>query len=140
MKKIYVILGIIVLLLIVGYLYNKGVIKTDWQWLTIILAALAGPYKLIEDSLKDRGKQRVTKAQQILARQVEIEKQEAVLRQQYEALLKQKELELEELRARLQKLEDQLEQLQLERKEIQSQVKSLSLEDKAQEFNDYFGS
>jgi flagellar capping protein FliD len=140
MKKIYVFLGIITLLLIVGYLYNKGLIKVDWQWLSIILAALAGPYKLIEDSLRSKGAKKATKAQQILARQVDVEKQEAILIQQYDALLKRKDLEIEDLRARLQKLEDQLEQLQLERKQIQSQVESMSLEDKAQQFSDYFGS
>ncbi len=142
MKKIYFILGLLALLLIVGYLYNKGVIKTDWQWLTIILAALAGPYKLIEDSLKEKGKRHGRgkgKAQQILMRQLQIEKEEAVLRQQYEALLKQKELEIEELRAKLQKLQDQLEQLQLERKQIESEVQSMTLEEKSQEFSDYFG-
>ena len=142
MKKIYIILGLVALLLLVGYLYNKGVIKTDWQWLTVILAALAGPYKLIEDSLKAKKKgagKGKGRAQQILMRQLEVEKEEAIIRQQYEALLKQKEMQLEELRAKLQKLQDQLEQLQLERKQIESEVQSMSLEDKAQEFTDYFG-
>ncbi len=142
MKKIYFILGLIALLLIVGYLYNKGVINVEWQWLSVILAALAGPYKLIQDSMKSKKKgsgRGQGKAHQILMRQLEIEKEEAILRQQYEALLKQKELELQELRAKLQKLQDQLEELQLERKQIETQVQSMSLEEKAKDFTDYFG-
>ena len=142
MKKIMIILGLIALLLIVGYLYNKGVIKTDWQWLTIILAALAGPYKLIEDSMKTKkkgaGKGRGM-AHRILQQQLDVEKQEAIIRQQYEALLKQKELEIQDLKAKLQKLQDQLEQLQLESKQIESHVQSMSLDEEAQEFRDYFG-
>lgn len=144
MKKLYVFLGIILLVLIVGYLYNKGIIKTDWQWLTVLLAGAAGPYKLIEDSLKEKKKgqgrgQGQGKAHQILMRQIQIEKEEAVLRQQYEAMLKQKEMQIEDLRAKLQKLQDQLDQLKLERKQIEAQVQSMSMQDKAQEFTDYFG-
>ncbi len=136
MKKIWIIAGIIVLFLIVGYLYNKGVIKTDWQPLSILLAALAGPTALIQSALKDKSKQ---KAQKILKHQQRIEKEEKIIRAQYEALLRQKEMKIQELQAQLEKLQDQLDRLQLERKEIASEVKSMTLEEKANEFNQYFG-
>jgi len=139
MKKFFFIIALISIFLIVGYLYNQGIIKTDWQWLTVILAAFAGPFRLIQVHLSSKNNKTSSKVQEIINRQKEIEKQEQIIKLQYEALLKQKQLEIEELRAKLQKLENKLEELKLQKQQIQTQVEIMSIEEKSKEFGEYFG-
>ncbi len=136
MKRIWIFLGIILVLLAVGILYSKGIIKTDWQFLSMILAALAGPYTLVRNYMK-RGNKKVDK---IMARQSEVEKEEVLIRQRYEQLLKEREQRIAELEAQVASLEDQIDKLKLEKQQIEEKVNNLSLEEKQDEFSDFFGS
>ncbi len=140
MKKIWIVLGLIFILLLLGYLYHKGIIKVDWQVGSMILAALAGPYTFIEKHLKIKIPSKSDKLSQLLKQQKILEKQEQALRIQYEQKLKQKDIEIQQLQAQLYKLQQQLEDLRLQRQQIEQQVHSLSLEQKQQQFASYFGS
>ncbi len=135
MKKIWIFLGIILILLIVGYLYSQGYIKTSWQWLSAILAGLAGPFEFIRRSLTGENK----KTEELLKRQQQRRQRVRQHRERYDAIIRQKEQRIQELEAQVQQLEDQIDRLKLEYQQVDSQVNQMDTQELQEEFIKYYG-
>ncbi len=138
MKKLWIFLGIIAILLLIGYLYNQGIIDTNWEWASVILAALAGPFAYLQKHFKVNFAKKndvdiYVKHQQDLEREMEI------MRQRYEMLIQQKELKIQELQAELEKLQQKIDDLELERQAVDQQVDNMSMDEKLDKFTEYFG-
>jgi TolA-binding protein len=129
-------LGIILLLFFVGYLYSKGYIHTNWQWLAAILAALAGPTQFISNLLSGTNK----KAESILKRQnnrIEIEKKHRVI---YDNAIHQKEQRIQELEAQLASMQQKIDSLELEQQQVADDINNINDVEKLQdEFMQAYG-
>jgi len=138
MKKIWIFLGIIAILLLIGYMYSRGWINVSWEFASIILAALAGPFTFLQKKLKlPLGKN--NKVQSIVERQRQLEQELQLLREKYDIDIQKRELKIQQLQAELEKLQDKLDQLELERKATEQEVNNMTLEQKQQELINYFG-
>ncbi len=126
---------IIVVLLIVGYLYYKGLIHTSWQWLSVILVALAAPFQLV-NSMFGTNK----KLNQILTNSSVRQQDEVKHREVYDKVIKQKEMRIQELEAQVDKMQDQIDTLELQYKKTDKEVMSETNVDELQnQFMDLYG-
>ena len=138
MSKKWFWIGFIVIigLFIVGYLYHVGVIKTNWQWLTIILAALAAPSQFLATVLG--GKNR--KVEKMLLAQKNRMQSEQAHRIAYDQVIKEKEQKIQELEAELAEMEDKLDSLTLQQQEVEKQVNNTTnLDELENEFLQAYG-
>ncbi len=114
--------GIILLLFFVGYLYSKGYIHTNWQWLAVILAALAGPTQFVSNWLSKTNK----KADTILKRQtnrIELEKKHRVV---YDNAIQQKEQRIRELEAELATMQQKIDSLELQQQQVEDNINNIT--------------
>lgn len=109
------IIGIIIILIltVLGYAYYKGWIHTSWQWLTAILAALAGPFEMIATLF---GKNK--KLENIIKNSTTRKQTEINHRLVYDNIIQKKEQRIQELQAQVNKQQDQIDSLDLNYKEI----------------------
>jgi len=105
---------IILLLVVLGYAYYKGWIHTDWQWLTVILAALAGPFYFISNIF---GKNR--KLENIIKNSTTRKQNEVDHRMVYDNVIKQKEQRIQQLEAEVNQLQTKIDSLDLQYKTIE---------------------
>ncbi len=134
-KRWFITIGVIVLVLIViGVLYENGMLDFKWQGLTMIFAALAGPYTLIKRLLfKDK---RVDK---MLKEHKEVVKEEKVHRELTDKQIVEKEKKIKDLNKELELAEKRIELIEAKKKVIDKEVKEMSIEEMQNEAVDYFG-
>jgi len=120
MKKRWFWIGIIIIvaLIIIGILYNQGLIKTDWQWLTMILAAIAAPISMISKWISGDNK----RIQNILQNQTARKQQEQAHRLAYDNAIIQKEEKIKKLEAEINILEEKVDKLELEQEQVKNDV------------------
>ncbi len=124
MKKKWLWIGLIIVLalFLIGFLYSKGIIKTNWQWLTIILAAIAAPIQFISNWLSGKN----VRVNKILKNQSTRIQQEQTHRLAYDQAIQQREQKIKDLEAQVNLLEDKVDNLELQKKEIKNNVNQMT--------------
>ena len=124
MKKKWFWIGIVIVLalFLIGFLYSKGIIKTNWQWLTIILAAIAAPIQFISNWLSGKN----VRVDKILKNQSSRIQQEQTHRIAYDQAITQREQKIKDLEAQVNVLEDKVDSLELQKKEAVTNVNQMT--------------
>ncbi|MEA3451561.1 MAG: hypothetical protein U9Q83_06615 [Bacteroidota bacterium] len=124
MKKKWFWIGLIIIvaLIIIGILYNQGIIKTDWQWLTIILAGIAAPISVISKWISGDN----NRVQNILKDQTARRQQEQAHRLAYDNAVIQKEEKIKKLEAEINILEEKVDKLELQQEEVKEDVNQMT--------------
>ena len=131
----WILLGLIVVFLFLGYLYDQGLINTNWQWLSIILAAAAGPFEFLRKVFKGDSISTKKLMEKQSLRQAEVLKH----RQVYDKIIERKEKRIQELEAQVMALEDELDRLELELKNVDEEVDQMDLSELQDEFINEYG-
>lgn len=128
-KLLWIFIGIIVLLLIVGFLYSQGLINVKWQWLTVILAALAAPFQLIASLFSSPNKKII----ELQNRQQQRIAEEQQHRLQYDNILREKDQKIKELEITINKMKDRISELELQKQEKEKEIQNINDPQKLQE-------
>lgn len=134
--RVILVLGII-LVLIVGivYLQSQGYLENfTWETLTMWIAGLTAPIKLLFDSFSDDDE-----AEDIMSRQEEIEKQEEAHRKKMDTVIQDKERRISELDKEIKAIEAKVEMIDMKKKTIDQSVGQMSDEEKIQEAQRLWG-
>lgn len=138
MKRLLILLGVlIVVFLIFGFLVDQGYVQNiEWQWLAVVAAAAAGPYKAIRNIFSfDKD---VTA--KILDKQEKTREIEKIHRIEYDQTITEKKMHIESLSKEIEVLEKKLDIIEERKKNVRSQVRKMSTEEKIQEAQDLWGS
>ncbi|MCP4179060.1 MAG: hypothetical protein GY756_14975 [bacterium] len=107
-------IGIIVLaLIVIGVLYENGMLNFKWQGLTMIFAALAGPYTAIKKIFfRDK------RVEQMIKKHEDIKKEEIVHREVTDKQIAEKEKRIKDLNKELELAEKRLEVIEAKKKDV----------------------
>ncbi len=136
MKKwIWILIILTIIFFILGWLYQQGYIKTNWQWLSIILAAAAGPFEFLRKASSGQ----TTTTKNILQRQ--LNRQDLIKKhdEYYRIIIEQKEKKIQQLQAQVNILQDKIDKLELEKNQVNNQVEQMDLDQLKDSFIDEFG-
>jgi len=134
-KWFWIVIIIIVVLLIFGYLYSQGLINVKWQWLAVILAALAGPFKMFSSIFSGKSV-RTNQLVQSHYDRIDDAKQHRLV---YDQAILEKEERITELEAEVNVLEQQIDDLELSQQQIQTQVNDMNDDDLQDAFLNLYG-
>ncbi len=134
MKKIWIILGFVVLVLAVVILSATGIIDISWQDLSMIAAAAVAPLKMLFDKLG--GQDEVDK---IVDNQKQRQQEEKEHREKMDALIAEKTKRIEELNKELEVQDAKLQVVEEKKKRVATEVKSMTIEETKKEAMDLFG-
>ncbi len=121
----WVVIIIIALLLLLGFLYSKGLIHVKWQFLTMILAGLAGPFKFVADkfSKTNRTLNNMTSAHDNRINAAHDH------RLAYDQAILEREEKIQNLETQVNILEQKIDDLEVSKQQIQTQVNDMSDDD-----------
>ncbi len=128
-------IGIIVLaLIVIGVLHENGMLNFEWSGLTMIFAALAGPYTLIKGwLLKDKRTQELLEKQQV-RKTTEIEH-----RKQTDVEINAREKRIQDLNKEIQKSEKKIKEIEEKKQNVEKEVNGMSIKELQDEGIDLFG-
>ena len=134
-KRWLITIGVIVVVLIViGILYDNGMLNFRWQGLTMVFAALAAPYTLLKNWLiKDR------KTQTLINDHKDMLNKEKEHRKEYDEKIKLKEERIKLLNEEIKNSEQKVKEIEIKKKEVNKEVKEMSIEELQSEGVKYFG-
>ena len=125
--KWIVIIILIVILGVLFYLNEKGIIH--WQALTILAAALMGPFKFISSLFKSDQK----KIDEIAAKHIADRATEKKYQETIESNLKKHDENIDALTKNNQVLEEKIKTLEVQRQNVPAGVTGASIEEKTEE-------
>ena len=129
------ILVIIVALIVIGVLYDNGMLNFEWTGLTMFFAALAGPYTLMKNWLT-----RNKKTDDIVTKHKEIRANEKIHRTVADEEIISREKKIEDLNAEIEAAEKRIEVIEVKKKKTRKKVEEMSIEEMQDEAVNYFGS
>jgi septal ring factor EnvC (AmiA/AmiB activator) len=138
MKKWIIIIAVVlVALIVIGVLYEGGYLNFKWNTLSMIFAALAGPYMYIKNKLfntnnVDTIDDMIRKAQDGL-------KVDADHRAEYDEQITQRETKITHLKDQTTEFDRQIEQLQVQATSTKKEVKEMSSDEMAAAFEQLYG-
>jgi len=136
MKKwIWFVVGIAALFLIVGFLYDQGLLNVKWEWLAVILAGMAGPYKVLKNFFSGG----TSKTDAILKRNETTKLEEAAHREEYDILINEKKAEIEALQKDIDLLDTKVQLLEEKKKNINKEVDEMDSDEIQNELINRFG-
>ncbi len=137
MKRIIVIvLSIILILAIIGYLWESGVLQDlEWETLSMIAAAAAGPYMAFKNWILHKDN-----TDRIIDKHSLIEKKEKIHRSDTDEKIKERENKIKELNKEIELLDTKVELLEAKKTKIDKEVKDMSLDEVKNEAVNLFGS
>lgn len=125
---------IVVALIVIGVMHERGMLNFKWQVLTMIFAALAGPYTLLKRFLiKDPRMREIENEQKINW------KEEKEHRANIDAELAEKDAQIQKIRNELELAEKRLELIEAKKENIKKDIDKMSLEEKQNQAINYFG-
>ncbi|MCF8231652.1 MAG: hypothetical protein K9J27_05625 [Bacteroidales bacterium] len=137
-KNIIITLIVIAAILLgVGYLYTEGYINTDWEILTIILGALAIPYKYLRNRFRDFAGS-YEKIDRIVERQDERITGEKKHREEFDNKIREKELRIQLLEEKLEKIDSRIENMEMKKEDVSREVKNMDEEKLKNTFEELF--
>jgi len=134
-KRWLITIGIIVLaLIVIGVLHENGMLNFEWSGLTMIFAALAGPYALVKSwLLKDKRTEELLQKQQV-RKTTEIEH-----RKRTDAEINAREKRIQELNQEIQKSEKKVKEIEEKKQNVEKEVNGMSIKELQDEGIDLFG-
>ena len=137
MKRWVVILAVILLtLLLIGYLYDQGYLKDlQWQGLSMLAAALAGPYVALKNWLFSKNS---TLTEILDDNKATIEK-EKVHRIEIDTELAERERKIAALDKEVEVLDSKIKLLNKKKEMIDKEVQDMSIEQTKKEAQRLFG-
>lgn len=136
MKKwIIVLIAIAAVFLIVGFLYDQGLLNVEWQWLAVIIAAVAGPYQALKNFFSGGS----AKTEAILKRNEVTKIEEAQHREEYDKLIDEKKVEIENLQKDIDLLDTKVKLLEEKKKNINKEVDEMDSDEIQEELLKRFG-
>ena len=138
MKKWIIIIAVVLVgLIVIGVLYEAGYLNFKWSTLSMIFAALAGPYMYIKNKLfntnnVDTIDDMIRKAQDGL-------KVDADHRAEYDEQIAQRETKISHLKEQTTEFDRQIEQLQAQAATTKKEVKEMSSDEMAAAFEQLYG-
>jgi hypothetical protein len=124
------------LLIAIGYFYDKGFLHFKWQWLTILFATLAAPYRLFMKWINGSG----DTVASITAQHDALQKQELDYRDTMEAQIKDREQRVALMQKDLDLMDTRIQLLQSQKAQVDSQIQNMSIDDKIKKVQQDFGS
>jgi septal ring factor EnvC (AmiA/AmiB activator) len=138
MKKWIIIIAVVlVALIIIGVLYDAGYLNFKWSTLSMIFAALAGPYMYIKNKLfntnnVDTIDDMIRKAQDGL-------KVDADHRAEYDETIAKKETQITRLKHNTTEFDRQIQELQVKADNTKKEVKEMNSDEMAAAFEQLYG-
>ncbi len=138
MKKWIIIIGIILLVLIVvGVLYDKGYLQFKWSTMSMIVAALAGPYQFIKNKFFNSNS--ASQLQELLENNAQAKINDIEHRKEYDAKIAEKETKIKELENQVNTLDNKLQALESEEANVSAEVKAMTSAEIEAEFEKIYG-
>lgn len=134
-KWLWIVIILIVVLLFLGFLYSKGLINVKWQWLTVILAAAAGPFKFFSNLFSGKSV-RSNRYVQSHQNRIDAAKQHRMV---YDQAILEKEEKIKELEAQVNVLEQKIDDLELSQQQVHDQVSNMNDDDLQDAFLNLYG-
>jgi peptidoglycan hydrolase CwlO-like protein len=134
-KRWWITIAIIVgVLILIGVLYENGLLNTQWTGLSMIFAALAGPYTAIKSWLgKDRTSEAVMKKYEYL------KKEETQHRETTDLEIQEREERIRELDQKISDTQKEVEEIQRRKEKVREEIDDMSIEELQDEAVNYFG-
>ena len=132
---IIVIVIIVAIFLVIGFLHDQGLLNVKWQGLAMILAVIAGPYKLIKNYITGGTK----KTDKILEKHEKIEAEEKIHREEYDKKVKEKEEKIQELENEIVYLDKKIKKVEKKKKNVHKEVEEMDMDELQDEFTDLYG-
>jgi septal ring factor EnvC (AmiA/AmiB activator) len=126
------IIGFIIIIVLIGvvYLDKKGLL--GWQTISIIVAAIAAPFKFLMGIFAN-------KVEEIKKKHDEIRQQEAGYQAEIESKIQEREQRISNLTKELDILDSRIDVLKKQRELIDSEVEKMSLKELQEAGRKYFG-
>jgi len=131
---IYVVIGLAITFLVVGYLNDQGLLNVKWQWLAVAISLLSGPFKLVKNWLSGN-----SKVDSILDKNKQTKLEEATHRETYDKDIEAKKAKIEALQKDIDLLDTKIQLLDEKKKNVDTEVKNMSLDETKNEFNEIYG-
>ncbi|MBN2663843.1 MAG: hypothetical protein JXR68_09360 [Bacteroidales bacterium] len=134
-KWLWIVIILIVVLLFFGFLYSKGLINVKWQWLAVILAGAAGPFRFFSNLFSGKS---VRSNQFVQSHQDRIDatKQHRIV---YDQAIQEKEEKIKELEVQVNVLEQKIDDLELSQQQVHDQVSNMNDDDLQDAFLNLYG-
>jgi len=132
---IYVLIGLGLLFLVVGYLDDQGILNVKWQWLTVAISLLAGPFKLVKGWLTGNK----SKVDDILTKNKATQKEEVVHRETFDKDISDKKAKIDELQKKIDLLDTKIQTLDEKKNNVDKEVNNMSLDETKNEFEEVYG-
>lgn len=139
MKKLWIIiLVVVVLLAVVGFLYDQGYFEgITWQPLAMVLAAVAGPFQFIKQKLTSGNSEK--RIQESLEEYNRIKEQELQEIAENEQKIRDSEDRLRQLRQQELEMQERMVELQKENEQIDAEVDSMEVDELREGLGKAFG-
>jgi chromosome segregation ATPase len=138
MKKwVIIIIIVIVALLAIGILHDAGYLNFQSKTLTMLFAALAGPYMFIKNKLFNRNSPE--SVEEIVNRAKDGLIKDDEHREDYDNKIAQKEKEINSLNAQLNSLDLKLKEMETKTQTVSAQVREMTTEEITKEFEKLYG-
>ncbi|MEA2043491.1 MAG: hypothetical protein U9N85_13200 [Bacteroidota bacterium] len=125
---------IIVALIVIGVLYDRGYLQTEWTGLSMIFAALAGPYMALKNGLLKSKKE-----EELLKKYEVLKKEEKEHRTKTDAEIVEREERIKHLDEKITASEDEIEKIQQRKESVEEEIEDLSIGELQDEAINYFG-
>lgn len=128
-------IGIIALVLIVvGVLHENGMLNFKWTGLSMVLAAIAGPYHMLKKWLvKDKRMETLMDKQKVRV------SHEQDHRAKYDKAIEQREQRIKELNEEIKEAEKRIQNIEKKKTKTKSEVEDMSIKELQDEGIDMFG-
>ena len=137
MKKWIIIIGsIIVVLIVIGVLHDRGYLNFKLTTLTNLFAALAGPYMLMKNKFFNRNS--VSTVQEIIEKSKQGLLNDEEHRQEYDAKIAEKENEIKALEQHIVSLDKKINAISQQQANVHQEVQAMSPEQMMVEFEKYY--
>jgi len=127
MKRwVIILLAIVAVLFVIGFLYDQGFLRFEWQPLATLMAALAGPFLFLKNKLFDRSSQIMKDKEN---NYLQMKKEQDKLRMQYEVEIKVREQKIADLEKNIENMKKDYKEVKEERSNIKKEIQDLDIDE-----------
>ncbi|MCQ2974464.1 MAG: hypothetical protein MJ211_06590 [Bacteroidales bacterium] len=138
MKKWIIIIGsIIVVLIVIGVLHDAGYLNFKWTTLSMIFAALAGPYTFMKNIFFNSNS--VSSVEEILEKTKKGLLNDETHREEYDTEISKKEEQIKSLEKQIENLDTKLQNIETQSEIQREEVWNMNSEQLAAEFEKMYG-
>lgn len=138
MKKwIIVVVVILAGLIIIGVLYDAGLLNFKWSTLSMVFAALAGPYMYIKNKLFNTNN--VDTINDMIRKAKDGLKNDEDHRAEYDETISSKETQIANLESQVTVLDNKLKDIETKSENVHTEVRQMSSDEIAKAFETLYG-